>query len=230
MIFIRSFKSLGLGLIAAVLYGCGSDDGLSSASLNITSTEIVSFSGGEIPLEADLVLFWVVPGEGFTEQTDLYISGRGSLSNGSFFVEPPDPILDELVSEDIGVGAGFVLAFPEGQAPAAGKYEEQEFDMAVAPAIGVVNNFAIIYRIENFTSPLLEFARLEGIELWLDLFEDGYSCARAFKIEGRGVDGFEPAECSSTVLSIGITGTGTVILHLTDPISQPVSVLDNVVG
>ena len=49
------------------------------------------------------------------------------------------------------------------------------------------------------------------------------------------MDGFEPAECSSTVLSIGITGTeltgtGTVILHLTDPISQPVSVLDNVVG
>ena len=44
------------------------------------------------------------------------------------------------------------------------------------------------------------------------------------------MDGFEPAECSSTVLRIGITGTGTVILHLTDPISQPVSVLDNVVG
>lgn len=196
-------------LISAALYGCGSDSDADSLltnipSVNTPSTHIVSVSGGEIPAEADLAIVWFLPDD---REFDEYYAGTGSLSNGTFFIDPPDPIPTEVISETYGVATGLIVAFRTGEAPVAGPYTETEYELNdyFNNAIGVVNNHMIVYNIADHTSPLLE-----GFDWWADRFDDGYSCAKSMSVEGD-FDQFEPTDCSSMVLTIGILGEIEII-------------------
>lgn len=185
-------------IVTVTLYGCGSDEDSSDAFTNPVSSEIVSVSGDEIPAEADLAIVWIQPDDNDYEE---YLTGGGRLSNGSFFVEPPDPIPDQVISETYGVATGFILAFRKGEAPAAGPYTQAQLDTNdyFDNAIGIVNKHAIIYR-DHEPNPIL-FP--DGTDWWGDRFDDGYSCARSISVLDD-FDQFAPTDCSSMVLSFGI--------------------------
>lgn len=107
-------------LATAILSGCGSDGDSSTSPIRFeASREIVSISGDVIPAEADLAIVWIQPDD---TEFDEYITMGGSLSDGTFIVEAPDPIPNEVISEIYGVAAGFIVAFPKGEAPAPGPY------------------------------------------------------------------------------------------------------------
>lgn len=196
---IMTMKSLCTIMLAtAILLGCGSDRDSSSSPLRFeASREIVSVSGDVVPAEADLAIVWFQPDD---TEFDEYLSTGGRLSDGAFVVEAPDPIPNEVISEIYGVATGLVVAFPKGEAPAPGPYTviDPQQDDFFDDAIGVVNNHLIVYRNHDLNPALSS----EGFAWWGDLFNDGYSCARAFEVVG-GFDQLEPAACSSMVLRIG---------------------------
>ena len=185
-------------LLAVTLTGCNSDEFSSDTFTAEASTQVVSVSGGEIPAEADLAIVWYKPDN---SDFDSYVTGGGSLSNGTFLVEPPDPIPLAAISDNYGVATGLILAFPKDEAPVTGPYNESQPDESdyFDKAIGVVNNHAIIYRHGN-PNPIL-FP--DPIDWWGTRFSNGYSCARSIRVEGD-FDQFAPTDCSAMILTIGI--------------------------
>lgn len=183
-----------LAFFFAVVTGCNSNSDSDSGNGLLQSdatANIIAIDGYEIPSEADLVLAWITPDTG----EDVFITEGGEISNGRLALQPSDQMLSGAVNENYGISTAVVFVFPDGAAPAAGRYNNIP---NIENAIGISDAYSIIYRSADFVRP----DWWDDFDWWADLFNYGYSCARNIEVE-EDFDRFEPIDCSDFRITIG---------------------------
>ena len=200
-------------LAATATAGAGAAIGTAEADAATATAEALKFhltasgtlSGGEIPEDARVVVFWLA----VTEPSHIYVFGHGTVDAeaGTFEVvlnkEPPEEALNWFQGDALGVG---MLLLTTDRSLESGILPD-DYDPDVDDWIGGAGQHAIIY-IQgdlDLEEGDIGFAEDAGVD-WLYEFPEGYSVGMGTEIPGASYDGFAPVDPSSIEITVDDLG------------------------
>jgi hypothetical protein len=194
----------GQALAATATAGASAAIGTAEAAAATSTAEASKYhlvasgtlSGGEIPEDVRVVVFWLV----VTEPSYIYVYGSGTVDAeaGTFEVvfdkEPPEEALNWFQGDALGVG---MLLLTTDRSLESGMLPD-DYDPDIGDWPGGAGQHAIIYIKGDLDLEEgdIGFAEDAGVE-WLYEFPEGYSVGMGIEIPGASRDGFAPVDPSS---------------------------------